>query len=190
MDAAKAVLDGGARVLQFRHKEFWSAAAVDEAALVAELCAGAGARFIVNDRADYAALLHAGLHVGQDDLSPSQARLVVGADSIVGYSTHDPRQLAAADMEPIDYAAFGPVFDTSSKLNPDATVGLPGLRHARAITRKPLVAIGGISLETAASVWDAGADSIAVIGAILHQPCTPEQIAARIAAWIRLGAAG
>ena len=92
-------------------------------------------RFILNDRADYAAILCAGLHVGQEDLSPADARRVVGQNSIVGYSTHNPDQMRAAEAEPVDYVAFGPVFSTASKERPDPTVGIDGLRTVRASPR-------------------------------------------------------
>ena len=188
VEAAAAMLDSGAQILQFRHKEFWSRATVDLAGRIAELCRFAGAFFILNDRADYAALLRCGLHVGQDDLSPKDARLVVGPDTLVGFSTHNPQQMAEAEQEPVDYVAFGPVFQTRSKTQPDPTVGPDLLRAARALTTKPLIAIGGISRDSAGSVWDAGADSIALIADLLPSPCTPSTIGARVAEWRRLAA--
>jgi thiamine-phosphate pyrophosphorylase len=120
-------------------------------------------RFIVNDRADIAVLANAqGVHVGQQDLNVEEARVVVGPDILVGVSTHSLEQLDAADKTSADYIAFGPIFPTSSKENPDPVVGLELLREARRHTRKPLVAIGGITLERAADVFRAGADSLAV----------------------------
>lgn len=120
-------------------------------------------RFIVNDRADIAVLANAqGVHVGQQDLNVGEARAVVGPDKLVGVSTHSLEQLDAADKTSADYIAFGPIFATSSKENPDPVVGLDLLRQARLHTRKPLVAIGGITLERAAEVFRAGADSLAV----------------------------
>src|SRR6185437_2655650 len=107
-----------------------------------------------------------GVHVGQTDLSPAEARAIVGPGKIVGVSTHNEAQLRTADQQPVDYIAYGPVFATVTKENPDPVVGLEGLRAARGLTRKPLVAIGGITLENAASVRNAGADSVAVISAI------------------------
>ncbi len=111
-----------------------------------------------------------GVHVGQDDLSPEGARTVVGPDRIVGVSTHNLEQLQAADAGPADYIAYGPIFSTSTKLNPDPAVGLAGLRAARAATGKPLVAIGGITRANVASVMKAGADSVAVISDLLQSP--------------------
>jgi thiamine-phosphate pyrophosphorylase len=120
-------------------------------------------RFIVNDRADIAVLANAqGVHVGQQDLNVEEARAVVGPDNLVGVSTHSLEQLDAADKTSADYIAFGPIFPTSSKEDPDPVVGLDLLREARRHTGKPLVAIGGITLERAAEVFRAGADSLAV----------------------------
>jgi thiamine-phosphate pyrophosphorylase len=120
-------------------------------------------RFIVNDRADIALLVKAqGVHVGQEDLTVEDARAVVGHDVWVGLSTHSLAQLDAADKTSADYVAFGPIFATTSKENPDPVVGLDLLREARRHTRKPLVAIGGITLERAADTFRAGADSLAV----------------------------
>jgi len=167
VETAEAFLEGGARILQFRHKSFWSRETFAQAERIAQLCAGAAALFVVNDRADYAALLGAGLHVGQDDLAPADARCVIGAAAILGFSTHNPAQLRAAQDEPVDYVAFGPIFSTVSKDRPDPTVGPEGLRAARAMTAKPLVAIGGITRENARLCWSAGADSVAVIGDLL-----------------------
>jgi thiamine-phosphate pyrophosphorylase len=120
-------------------------------------------RFIVNDRADIAVLANAqGVHVGQQDLNVEEARAIVGPDILVGVSTHSLEQLDAADKTSADYIAFGPIYPTSSKENPDPVVGLELLREARQHTQKPLVAIGGITLERAAEIFRAGADSLAV----------------------------
>jgi thiamine-phosphate pyrophosphorylase len=120
-------------------------------------------RFIMNDRADIALLAKAnGVHVGQLDLGVEDARAIVGPDAWVGVSTHSLEQIDAADKTSADYVAFGPVFPTHSKENPDPVVGLDLLREARKHTRKPLVAIGGITLERAADTFRAGADSLAV----------------------------
>lgn len=120
-------------------------------------------RFVVNDRADIAVLANAqGVHVGQQDLNVEEARAILGPGNLVGVSTHSLEQLAAADKTSADYIAFGPIFPTSSKENPDPVVGLEMLREARQHTPKPLVAIGGITLERAADVFRAGADSLAV----------------------------
>jgi thiamine-phosphate pyrophosphorylase len=162
--AAAQILDGGARILQFRHKGFWSRDVFEALLQVAELCHNAGVVFVVNDRADFAKITGAALHLGQDDLTPSVARRVVGDATIVGFSTHNEAQLRAAVTEPAEYLALGPIFGTVSKMNPDPTVGLEGLRKLRPLTNRPLVAIGGITRENARSVLEAGADSVAVIG--------------------------
>lgn len=128
-------------------------------------------RLIMNDRADLAlAAGFDGVHIGQDDLSPESVRKIIGPDRWLGVSTHNPEQLAEADLTSADYLAIGPVFSTSSKENPDPVVGLEGVRRARQLTRKPLVAIGGITRANAASVIEAGADSVAVISDLLRDP--------------------
>jgi thiamine-phosphate pyrophosphorylase len=127
--------------------------------------------FIMNDRADLCvAAEFDGVHVGQDDLSPEAVRTIIGPDRWVGVSTHNPEQLREADLTSADYLAIGPVFSTTSKERPDPVVGLEGVRRARALTRKPLVAIGGITRANAASVIEAGADSVAVISDLLRDP--------------------
>jgi thiamine-phosphate pyrophosphorylase len=132
---------------------------------------GNSVRLIMNDRVDLclAADLD-GVHVGQDDLSPESVRKIIGPDRWLGVSTHNPHQLSEADLTSADYLAIGPVFATSSKEKPDPVVGLEGVRKARALTRKPLVAIGGITRANAASVIEAGADSVAVISDLLREP--------------------
>jgi thiamine-phosphate pyrophosphorylase len=189
--AAAALLEGGARILQFRHKGFWSREVVAQAEEIAALCQGSAADFIVNDRADYARLLHSGLvhvglHLGQQDLLPEDARSVVGDTATIGYSTHNADQMRAAAFEPVDYVAFGPVFGTASKDRPDPLVGIDGLRTVRGLTSRPLVAIGGITLENASQCWRAGADSVAIIAGMLPNPCTPESIRDRMAEWLKL----
>jgi thiamine-phosphate pyrophosphorylase len=128
-------------------------------------------RLIMNDRADLALMAEFdGVHVGQDDLSPESVRKIIGSDRWLGVSTHNPEQLAEADKTSADYLAIGPVFSTASKAKPDPIVGLEGVRRARQLTRKPLVAIGGITRQNAASVIEAGADSVAVISDLLREP--------------------
>lgn len=126
---------------------------------------------IMNDRADLClAADFDGVHVGQEDLSPGSVRAIIGSDRWLGVSTHNPEQLREADLTSADYLAIGPVFATSSKEKPDPVVGLDGVRRARALTRKPLVAIGGITRTNAGSVIEAGADSVAVISDLLKDP--------------------
>jgi thiamine-phosphate pyrophosphorylase len=128
-------------------------------------------RLIMNDRADLALIAEFdGVHVGQDDLLPESVRRIIGPDRWLGVSTHNPEQLAEADQTSAEYLAIGPVFATSSKARPDPVVGLEGVRRARQLTRKPLVAIGGITRANAPSVVEAGADSVAVISDLLRDP--------------------
>ncbi len=165
--AAETLLAGGARIVQFRHKGPYSRAVFAQAEEVAALCRAAGASFVVNDRADIAMLLGAALHVGQGDLPPTDARRLIGSEHVLGFSTHNEKQLRAGNLEPVDYLAIGPVFRTASKQRPDPEVGLAALARLRTVTERPLVAIGGITRATAASVYAAGVDSIAVIGDLL-----------------------
>ena len=169
IDVARALVAGGATFLQLRAKTMASGALLDLAAAIAEIAHGAGAQLIVNDRADIARLAGAdGVHVGQDDLSPGAVRRIVGDEMIVGVSTHTVEQLDAACREPIDYAAVGPVFKTTSKVTGYTERGVELVREAaRRASPIPLVAIGGVTLETAPSVIDAGAASVAVISDLL-----------------------
>ena len=128
-------------------------------------------RLIMNDRADLClAAEFDGVHVGQDDLSADSVRKIIGRERWLGISTHNPEQVREADQSPADYIAIGPVFATGSKLNPDPVIGRDGVRRARALTRKPLVAIGGITRQNCRSVIDAGADAVAVISDLIRDP--------------------
>ena len=158
-----ALLAGGGRVIQYRHKGRFGRRHFDDCCAMAVRVHQAGGLFIVNDRADVAALCEAdGVHVGQQDLSPEKARALLGGGKIIGYSTHNREQAARAAGLPVDYIAIGPVFATQTKLNPDPVVGLSLVSEVRGMTTTPLVAIGGITLENAASVLAAGADAVAV----------------------------
>jgi len=168
--AAEELAAVGCTLLQYRNKCGNARRMLDEAReLRARL--GASVKLIMNDRADLClAAQYDGLHVGQDDLSPEAARRILGPARWLGVSTHNPEQLAEADKTPADYLAIGPVFATTSKANPDPVVGLEGVRRARELTRKPLVAIGGITRVNARSVIEAGADAVAVISDLLRDP--------------------
>jgi thiamine-phosphate pyrophosphorylase len=160
----------GVTLLQYRNKSGNARPMLDQ---VRELKQRIGSRvkLIMNDRADLClAADFDGLHLGQDDLSPESARRIIGPNRSLGISAHNPEQVAEADKTSADYIAIGPVFATSSKSNPDPVVGLDGVRRARALTRKPLVAIGGITRANARSVIDAGADSVAVISDLIRDP--------------------
>ena len=184
--AAEAWLDGGAGILQLRHKGHWSRALFEEACRIAALCRARQATFIVNDRADMAALLGAGLHVGQDDLTPAEARAIVPPEAVLGFSSHNAEQLCAAGAEPVTYIAFGPIFPTGSKRNPDPVVGLAELSKCRTLSSKPLVAIGGISRQNAAAVFAAGADAVAVIGDMMPDRCSYQSLRERMEEWQQL----
>jgi len=167
---AEELLAGGVTLLQYRNKNGSARQMLDEARRLRQLL-GDRARLFINDRADLAvASACAGVHLGQDDLSPDAARRVIGPKLWLGVSTHNPEQLQAADATSADYLAIGPVFSTTSKDKPDPVVGLDSVRRARALTRKPLVAIGGITRQNARSVIDAGADAVAVIADLRHEP--------------------
>jgi len=181
--AAAAFLEGGAQILQIRHKQPWSRDFFETARTVARLCREAGVTLVVNDRADFAMLLDAALHVGQDDLSPRDARRLMGPDAIIGYSSHNIRQLCEAGGEPVDYVALGPIFTTASKQNPDPVTGLEEIRRCRSLIEKPLVAIGGITLENATDAWKAGADSVAVIAGLLPETATAQSLRERMEQW-------
>ena len=180
------MLDAGMRLLQVRHKEHWTRTVHDEARALSMMCASAGATLVVNDRADAAALLSAGVHVGQTDLTPADVRRVVGSRALVGISTHNEAQFRAALTEPVDYIALGPIFGTASKRNPDPVVGLAELQRLRGMTDMPIVAIGGITRENAPEVWSAGADSVAVIGDLYPSDATIRAIGERAAEWVKI----
>ena len=167
----RILLDAGVRLIQYRDKKA-SARDLFEACRQLQVSVReAGGIFIVNDRADVALAVDAdGVHVGQGDLPVELARRVLGKRKMIGTSTHSLEQVREADETSADYLAFGPIFPTQSKENPDPVVGLAGLREARKLTRRPLVAIGGITLENAPSVIAAGADSVAVIRDLFQVP--------------------
>jgi thiamine-phosphate pyrophosphorylase len=167
----EALLAVGVRLIQYRAKRASSREIYEICCQLAEQVRRAEGIFIVNDRADIARAVEAdGVHLGQEDLPVELARRVLDPGKWVGYSTHDLAQVREADRSSADYIAFGPIFPTQSKEKPDPVVGLEGLRQARQATRKPLVAIGGITLENARAVVEAGADSVAVIANLLRAP--------------------
>lgn len=165
----------GIEILQYRNKSGGEAEIHADAHVIRE-AAGASMRLILNDWPELAvAVGFDGVHVGQTDVSPTEARGIVGPAKIVGISTHNEAQLRAAESQPVDYIAIGPVFATATKANPDPVVGLDGVRVARRITGKTLVAIGGITLENALDARRAGADSVAVISAVFSPDGSPAQ---------------
>jgi thiamine-phosphate pyrophosphorylase len=159
----------GVTLVQYRNKRGSAREMLRDAARIREIFPiNGGARLIFNDRPDLARLAEFdGVHVGQGDVSAEDARTIVGATGWVGVSTNSAEQVMEADKTSCDYIAYGPIFSTASKINPNPTVGLAGLKAARALTAKPLVAIGGITRQNCRSVVDAGADSLAVISDLL-----------------------
>lgn len=182
--AAKALVDAGVTIIQYRHKGEFRQAHLDDLQELAEACRQASVLLIVNDRADFAVLLHAGVHLGQDDLPVEAARRIVGSNAVIGYSTHNEHQLRSGDEEPADYLAIGPIFETGSKQNPDPVVGIEEMARLRKLTAKPLVAIGGIQPEQAKSVFEAGADSIAVISGLLTPASSGASLRRRADEWM------
>ncbi len=175
-DFARELRDAGVTLLQYRDKNGSPQEVLTAAAILSSVFAATQARLIMNDRADLARLAGwSGVHVGHLDLSPHDAKHAVGS-GVIGVSTHNEEQVIAADASEADYIAVGPVFGTSTKLDTEPVIGVEGVRQARALTRKPLVAIGGITLQNARSVIDAGADSVAVISAIFTTGQTPGQV--------------
>jgi thiamine-phosphate pyrophosphorylase len=168
---ARELREAGIRFLQYRDKDAADEVLLERAAILRRIFPASDSRLILNDRVP---LVHSagydGVHVGQDDLSPAEARALLGPEVMVGVSTHGESQLVKAADSPVDYVAIGPVFATSSKQVPDPVVGLEGVRAARALTDKPLVAIGGITRANCAAVIEAGADSVAVISDLIQSP--------------------
>ena len=168
--SANALLAAGVTLVQYRNKSGNACEMLDHARELRHL-AGNSVKLIMNDRADLClAASFDGVHLGQDDLSPESARKIIGKQLWLGVSTHNPDQVAEADQTTADYIAVGPVFATASRSNPDPVIGLEGVRRARALTRKPLVAIGGITRANCREVITAGADSVAVISDLLRSP--------------------
>jgi len=170
-ECARQLVDAGVRMLQYRHKAASPRELLEGAKRLSAALVRQAVTFIVNDRPDVASLAGAnGVHVGQEDLGVEDARAVVGPGKLVGISTHNRAQFEQATATSADYIAVGPVFSTSTKENPDPVVGTGFIRRVRPLTDKPIVAIGGITLERVADVVRAGADSVAVISDILRAP--------------------
>ena len=182
----KELTEAGVGILQYRNKQGDERQILADASVMRKATDTSSLQLILNDWPKLVVAANFdGVHVGQTDVSPSGARSIVGLKRIVGVSTHYEAQLRAADREPVDYIAIGPVFATATKENPDPVVGLEGVRLARGITRKPLVAIGGITAGNAARVREAGADSVAVISAIFEPGGAPGDAARRAREFLR-----
>lgn len=182
VELARQLFDGGARLVQIRNKQ---ASASELRSQVEEILqfVPSGVRVIVNDRLDVALLTQAhGVHLGQDDLPAEHARRILGETAIIGLSTHDMAQALIADRLPVDYIAVGPIYATTSKDNPSPVLGVERFQEICAAVRKPVVAIGGMTLESAPEVYRAGASSVAVIRDILKA----ENICDRVRKWSSL----
>ena len=180
---AEVLLDTGVRILQYRHKDDWTQAKFDEAKRLAGMCQDAGVLFVLNDRADFAKLLKSALHLGQQDMSPTAARPIV-SDGVLGYSTHNSAQLELGDTEPVEYLSIGPIFATTSKLRPDPVVGIEGLKAVRELTKKPLCAIGGVTLANVQEIFAAKADSVAVVSGFLPEKFEKKALKAKALEWL------
>jgi thiamine-phosphate pyrophosphorylase len=168
---ARELRHAGIRFLQYRDKEATDQVVLERAALLRSIFPAFDSCLILNDRVSLVSTAHYdGIHVGQEDLPPAQTRATLGPEVLIGVSTHSEDQLRRATHSPADYVAIGPVFATASKLDPDPVVGVDGVRAARAMTDKPLVAIGGITRFNCAAVIEAGADSVAVISDLIPRP--------------------
>jgi thiamine-phosphate pyrophosphorylase len=168
---AKKLVGAGVRLLQYRNKSASSRSLFESSRQLAALLIPQGVTFVVNDRPDVASRAGAsGVHLGQEDLGVEEARLMMGQGKLAGVSTHNLEQFQKAAATSADYIAVGPVFSTSTKENPDLVVGTEFIRSVRGLTNKPIVAIGGITLDRAAEVIQAGADSVAVVSDILRAP--------------------
>jgi len=166
---ARELREAGIRFLQYRDKEATDKVVLERAALLRTIFPDSC--LILNDRVSLVSTArYDGIHIGQEDLSPAQTRATLGPEVLIGVSTHSEDQLCSATNGPADYVAIGPVFATASKLDPDPVVGVEGVRAARGMTTKPLVAIGGISRSNCAAVIEAGADSVAVISDLIPRP--------------------
>ncbi|HEV7398196.1 MAG TPA: thiamine phosphate synthase [Pyrinomonadaceae bacterium] len=160
---------GGAKLIQIREKQLASNEFFEQAKSAVTRARSMGAMVIINDRVDIAMAIGAdGVHLGQEDLPPAEARQLMGPDAIIGYSTHNARQVQAAAHLPVSYIAIGPIFATTTKANPDLVLGLDGFRQIRRLVNGfPVVAIGGITAENAGGVIEAGADAVAVISGLV-----------------------
>jgi len=181
LDVLAAAAKGGARIFQYRNKQASMKEAYREALPLKRRAAELGATFIVNDRCDLAVAVDAdGVHLGQDDLPVTEARRLMGPSKLIGLSTHNLQQVEEADRLKPDYLGFGPIFKPASKHDHDPVVGIEGLRTIRSLTTLPVFAIGGIQLDQARSVMEAGADGLAVISAVMNAPDVEKAVTAFI----------
>ena len=178
---ARELFDGGARLVQIRNKNASDREFFNQVVAILKF-APADSRVIVNDRADVALLSGAGgVHLGQTDLPPQHIRKILSATQILGYSTHNSRQALDSERLPLNYIAAGPVFPTSTKSDADPVIGLNGLREICSRVSRPVVAIGGITMQNARDVFACGAASVAVISDLLNS----DDVARRTREWLR-----
>lgn len=180
LQLCRQVFDSGVTLLQYRNKQGSDEQVLDDARWIRD-AAGPEPALVLNDRVHLVeAAGFDGAHIGQEDMPPHHAREILGPDRILGWSTHSAAQVTAAADAPLDYIAIGPVFATSTKNQPDPVVGLAGVSAARSLSPKPLVAIGGITPQSANSVLEAGADCVAVISAIFGRMANPDSAGQKI----------
>ena len=180
----RSLARAGCRLVQLRAKDLSGEEFHRWALAAREASRKCGIRLVINDRVDIALLAGAdGVHLGQDDLSPEGARKILGASAIIGLSTHDVDEARRAQAAPVDYLAIGPIFETSTKTSGRSTLGVEGARAVRAVVEKPLVAIGGITLERAPALLEARIDGLAVISALK----TGEDLESLARRWMKLG---
>ncbi|MGH7167246.1 MAG: thiamine phosphate synthase [Nitrospiraceae bacterium] len=171
VDALREAASGGSRLFQYRDKTSSALEMYRQALQLRRAAADAGAHFLINDRCDLALAVDAdGVHLGQEDLPPPLARRVLGAGKIIGVSTHGAAQVREATESGADYLGFGPIFPTATKPHHEPVVGIEGLRQVRPLTRLPIFAIGGVTVDTVEAVVGAGANGVAVVSAILDSP--------------------
>jgi thiamine-phosphate pyrophosphorylase len=182
--AVEALARAGCRLIQLRAKQLTARAFHEWAGEAVETAKELGASIVVNDRADVALTTGAaGVHLGQDDLSPHSARKILGPSAVIGYSTHSVAQARQADRLPIDYVAIGPVYATGTKPSEYLPLGPEGVARVREVVGKPLVAIGGITLANGGAVVEAGADALAVISALLNGPDLEDAARKMLESW-------
>ena len=166
------LIEGGATFIQLREKYASPEDFYEAAQLALEYARKRGVKIIINDRVDIALALKAdGVHLGQDDLPPEEARKILGGKAIIGFSTHNLEQAIHAAKLPVDYLAIGPIYATATKKNPDQTIGLEGIRTVgKAVGDFPLVAVGGINYRNLPEIFESGADSAAIISDLIGEP--------------------
>ena len=179
-EQVRLLIAGGATLIQLREKHAGARAFYESAAAAVAIARERNVQIVINDRVDIALALKTGVHLGQDDLPPDKARQILGPDAIIGFSTHNIEQAKASTKHPVDYIAIGPIFQTQTKQHTDPVIGVDEIRAIKEIIHTPLVAIGGITKTNLADVFAAGADSAAMIGAVIADPLLIEETMRRL----------